>query len=179
MRGTVPALSISGAAGGCPYIERKEKKMKKETIMKIICPAALLCLGAKAGFMAGKMNTGKKKRTEQDRDFTLINACLSESHTEIYEEVKTAFDAARKGPVELYLSDDVEDYMILKFGYRKNHMDGASGVIVMSIIVLCEGIPLVISEQALSFTEAEIKTATSFVMSYIEGKGSGTGVKTL
>lgn len=179
MRGTVPALSISGAAGGCPYIERKEKKMKKETIMKIICPAVLLCLSARAGFMAGKMNTEKKKRTEQDRDFTLINAYMSESHTEIYEEVKTAFDAARKGPVELYLSDDVEDYMILKFGYRENHMDGASGVIVMSIIVLCEGIPLVISEQALSFTEAEMNKAASFIMSYIEGKGSGTGVKTL
>ena len=69
--------------------------------------------------------------------------------------------------------------MILKFGYRKNHMDSASGVIVMSIIVLCEGIPLVISEQALSFTEAEIKTAASFIMSYIEGKGSGADVKTL
>lgn len=153
--------------------------MKKETIMKIICPAVLLCLSARAGFMAGKMNTEKKKRTEQDRDFTLINAYMSESHTEIYEEVKTAFDAARKGPVELYLSDDVEDYMILKFGYRENHMDGASGVIVMSIIVLCEGIPLVISEQALSFTEAEMNKAASFIMSYIEGKGSGTGVKTL
>lgn len=62
MRGTVPALSISGAAGGCPYIERKEKKMKKETIMKIICPAVLLCLSARAGFMAGKMNTEKKEK---------------------------------------------------------------------------------------------------------------------
>ena len=29
MRGTVPALSISGAVGGCPYIERKEKKDEK------------------------------------------------------------------------------------------------------------------------------------------------------
>ena len=152
--------------------------MKKQTFMRIIYSAALLCLGAKAGFTAGKMNTGKKKRKEQEQDFTLINACLSESHTEIYEEVKTAFDAARKGPVELYLSDDVEDYMILKFGYRKNHMDGASGVIVMSIIVLCEGIPLVISEQALSFTEAEVNKAASFIMSYIEGKGSGADVKT-
>lgn len=179
MRGTVPALSISGAAGGCPYIERKEKKMKKETIMKIICPAVLLCLSARAGFVAGKRMAGKRKDYETDQGCVLINTYVSESGTEIYEDVKRAFDEARKCPVELYLSDDVEDYMILKFGYRENHMDGASGVIVMSIIVLCEGIPLVISEQALSFTEAEIKTAASFIMSYIEGKGSGTGVKTL
>ena len=152
--------------------------MKKQTFMRIIYSATLLCRGVKARFMAGKMNTGKKKRTEQDQDFTLINACLSESHTEIYEKVKTAFDAARKGPVELYLSDDVEDYMVFKFGYRENHMDGASGVVVMSIIVLCEGIPLVISEQALSFTEAEVNKVASFIMSYIEGKGSGADVKT-
>lgn len=153
--------------------------MKKETIMKIICPAVLLCLGARAGFMAGKRMAGKRKDYETDQGCVLINTYVSESGTEIYEDVKRAFDEARKCPVELYLSDDVEDYMILKFGYRKNHMDSASGVIVMSIIVLCEGIPLVISEQALSFTEAEIKTAASFIMSYIEGKGSGTGVKTL
>ena len=57
-------------------------------------------------------------------------------------------------------------------------MDGASGVVVMSIIVLCEGIPLVISEQALSFTEAEVNKVASFIMSYIEGKGSGADVKT-
>lgn len=153
--------------------------MKKETIMKIICPAVLLCLGARAGFVAGKRMAGKRKDYETDQGCVLINTYVSESGTEIYEDVKRAFDEARKCPVELYLSDDVEDYMILKFGYRKNHMDSASGVIVMSIIVFCEGIPLVISEQALSFTEAEIKTAASFIMSYIEGKGSGTGVKTL
>lgn len=153
--------------------------MKKETIMKIICPAVLLCLGARAGFVAGKRMAGKRKDYETDQGCVLINTYVSESGTEIYEDVKRAFDEARKCPVELYLSDDVEDYMILKFGYRKNHMDSASGAIVMSIIVLCEGIPLVISEQVLSFTEAEIKTAASFIMSYIEGKGSGTGVKTL
>ena len=153
--------------------------MKKETIMKIICPAVLLCLGARAGFVAGKRMAGKRKDYETDQGCVLINTYVSESGTEIYEDVKRAFDEARKCPVELYLSDDVEDYMILKFGYRKNHMDSASGVIVMSIIVFCEGIPLVISEQALSFTEAEIKTAAFFIMSYIEGKGSGTGVKTL
>lgn len=153
--------------------------MKKETIMKIICPAVLLCLGARAGFVAGKRMAGKRKDYETDQGCVLINTYVSESGTEIYEDVKRAFDEARKCPVELYLSDDVEDYMILKFGYRKNHMDGASGVIVMSIIVLCEGIPLVISEQALSFTEAEIRTAASFIMSYIEGKGSGADVKTL
>ena len=153
--------------------------MKKETIMKIICPAVLLCLGARAGFVAGKRMAGKRKDYETDQGCVLINTYVSESGTEIYEDVKRAFDEARKCPVELYLSDDVEDYMILKFGYRKNHMDSASGVIVMSIIVFCEGIPLVISEQALSFTEAEIKTAASFIMSYIEGKGSGIGVKTL
>ena len=153
--------------------------MKKETIMKIICPAVLLCLSARAGFMAGKRMAGKRKDREKDQGLTLISACISESGAEIYEDVKRAFDEARKCPVELYLSDDVEDYMILKFRYRENHMDGAGGVIVMSIIVLCEGIPLVISEQALSFTEAEIKTVASFIMSYIEGKGSGADVKTL
>lgn len=153
--------------------------MKKETIMKIICPAVLLCLGARAGFVAGKRMAGKRKDYETDQGCVLINTYVSESGTEIYEDVKRAFDEARKCPVELYLSDDVEDYMILKFGYRENQMDGASGVVVMSIIVLCEGIPLVISEQALSFTEAEVNEAASFIMSYIEGKGSGTGVKTL
>ena len=132
----------------------------------------------RAGFVAGKRMAGKRKDYETDQRCVLINTYVSESHTEIYEEVKTAFNAARKGPVELYLSDDVEDYMVFKFGYRENHMDGTSGVVVMSIIVLCEGIPLVISEQALSFTEAEVNKAASFIMSYIEGKGSGADVKT-
>lgn len=153
--------------------------MKKETIMKIICPAVLLCLSARAGFVAGKRMAGKRKDYETDQGCVLINTYVSESGTEIYEDVKRAFDEARKCPVELYLSDDVEDYMVFKFGYRENHMDGASGVVVMSIIVLCEGIPLVISEQALSFTEAEVNKAASFIMSYIEGKGSSKDVKTI
>lgn len=36
--------------------------MKKETIMKIICPAVLLCLGARAGFRGRKTDGREKKR---------------------------------------------------------------------------------------------------------------------
>lgn len=41
----------------------------------------------------------------------------------------------------------------------------------MSVVVFCEGVPLVIQEQALSFTDNEKKAAVNFIMSYINVKG--------
>lgn len=96
---------------------------------------------------------------------------MSQDAADIYEDVETAFEEAKTKPVQLWLSDDVEDYMVLRFNYRENHLDSDKGVIVMSVVVFCEGVPLVIQEQALSFTDNEKKAAVNFIMSYINVKG--------
>lgn len=144
--------------------------MKKKTFMKVMNTITLLCLGAYVGLMIGKRNQ-RKKEEDEERGFILINVHMSQNTTDIYENIEKAFEAAKTKPVQLWLSDDVEDHMVLQFDYRENYLDSDNGIIVMSIIVFCEGVPLVIQEQALSFTEQEKQAAMNFIMSYINVKG--------
>lgn len=148
-----------------------ERTMKKKVFMKIMSSITLLCLGAHAGLMIGKRIRKKKDEEWEGEDFVLINTHMSQDAADIYEDVETAFEEAKTKPVQLWLSDDVEDYMVLRFNYRENHLDSDKGVIVMSVVVFCEGVPLVIQEQALSFTDNEKKAAVNFIMSYINVKG--------